>query len=75
MVESKVFLQIQSIKIVYPNIGNMIPVQMTKGIESITRIKVCLISWMNFDYKENGGKKSFSCKSKASISGVPMLRT
>ena len=24
-----------------------------------------VISWMTFDYKENGGKKSFSCKSKA----------
>ena len=22
-------------------------------------IQVCLIPWMNFDYKENGGKKAF----------------
>ena len=29
----------------------------------------------NFDYKENGEKKSFSCKSKASISCIPMWRT
>ena len=33
-------------------------------------IQVCLISWMNFDYEENGGKKHFSCKSKALISCI-----
>ena len=31
-----------------------------KKIEIITSIEVCLISWINFDYEENGGKKSFS---------------
>ena len=35
-------------------------------------IQVCLIPWMSFDYKENGGKKSFSCKSKASILRITM---
>ena len=38
-------------------------------------IQVCIILWMNFDYKENGRKKRFSCKSKASISWIPMSRT
>ena len=37
--------------------------------------QVCLISWMNFDCRENGGKKSLSCKSEASISYIPMWRT
>ena len=30
-----------------------------KKIETITSIQACLISWMNYDYKENGGKKGF----------------
>ena len=37
-------------------------------IEIITTILVCLIWMMNFDFKENGGKKSISYKTKASIS-------
>ena len=28
-------------------------------MEIITRIQVCLISWMNINYKENGGRKAF----------------
>ena len=43
-----------------------------KKKENNISVHVCLISWMNFDYKENGGKKCFSCKSKAPISRVPM---
>ena len=35
-------------------------------------IQVCFISQTNINYKENGGKKSFSCKSKALISCIPM---
>ena len=27
---------------------------------------------INFNYKESGGKKSFSCQIKASISSIPM---
>ena len=42
----------------------MIIIPITKRMDIITRIEVCLISWMNFCYKENGGKESFSCKSK-----------
>ena len=30
-----------------------------KRKEIITCIQVCLISWMNSDYEENGGKKAF----------------
>ena len=52
--------QIQSIKIVYPNVEIMIVVPITKGMEIIKSIRVCLISQMNFDYKENDGKKGFS---------------
>ena len=28
-------------------------------MDIVMGIQVCLISWMNFDYNENGGKKSF----------------
>ena len=30
-------------------------------------IQVCLTSWMNFDYKENGGKKAFLANPKINI--------
>ena len=46
-----------------------------KKIEFITSIQVYLIPWMNFDYKENGGKKRFSCEFKASISSTLLRRT
>ena len=38
---------------------NMIIVLITKIMEIIKSIQVCLILWMNFDYKDHGGKKSF----------------
>ena len=41
-------------------------------MEIITSIQDCLISWININYKENGGKKRFSYKSKASISCIPI---
>ena len=41
----------------------------------IMSIQVCLIPPMNINYRENGGIKSFSCKTKASISCFPMWRT
>ena len=47
----------------------------TKGIEIITGIQVCLISSMNINRRENGGMKCFSCQSKASISCFPMWKT
>ena len=37
-------------------------------------IQVCLISWINFGYKKNGGKKICSCKSKASISCITIWK-
>ena len=43
--------------------------------EIIISIEACLMSQINFNYKENGGRKNFSCKSKASISCFPMGRT
>ena len=46
-----------------PNEEDMI-VLITKRMEFITSIQVCLISWMNFDYKENGGKKVFPTNPK-----------
>ena len=33
-------------------------------MEIIISIQVCLLSQMNFDYKENGGKKAFLANSK-----------
>ena len=38
---------------------NMIAIPITKKMEIVMGIQVYLISWMNFDYKENGGKKVF----------------
>ena len=70
--KEKLFLQIESDNIVYPSVENKIVVPITKAMEIILSIQVCLISRMNFDYEENGGKKTFSCKSKASISRIPM---
>ena len=33
-------------------------------MEIIMSIQDCLISWMNFDYKENGGNKAFLANMK-----------
>ena len=62
--EKKALLQFQSINIMYPNMRNMIVMPITKRTEIIMSIQVCLISWMNFDYKENGGKKAFLANPK-----------
>ena len=43
----------------YPKGENMIMVPIRKRMKIITSILVCLISSLNFDYKENGLKKSF----------------
>ena len=48
----------------YPNAQNMIAVPLTKRIEIIIGIQVWLFSWMNFDFKENGGKKGFLANPK-----------
>ena len=36
----------------------------TKRMEIITSIQVCIISWINFYYKENGGRKAFLANPK-----------
>ena len=43
----------------YPNVENLIIVSIAKEMEIIMCIHVCLISRMNFDYREKGGKKAF----------------
>ena len=64
MAEGKVFLQIRSINIMYPNVENMIVVPIRKRMEIIMCIHACPISQMNFDYTKNGGKKAFPANSK-----------
>ena len=64
MAETKLFLQIKGINIMYPNMENKIVVPVTKGIEIIMSIQVCLNSWKNFHFKENGGKKAFHANPK-----------
>ena len=64
MVERKLFLQIQHSNIVYPSVENMIAMPITKGMEIIISIQVCPISRMNFDYKENAGKKALLANPK-----------
>ena len=53
------FLQIQSVNIVYPIIENMIAMPITKRMEIVMGLQVCLISQMNLDSKESGGNKAF----------------
>ena len=64
MAEIKLFLQIQSINIMYPNEENMIVVPITKRMDIVISIQVYLISWLNFDYVENGGKKALPANPK-----------
>ena len=58
-----------------PNEEDMIVMPITKRMEFIISIQVSIISQMNFDYNENGGRKRLSCESKASISSITMRRT
>ena len=73
--EEKLFLQRQNINIVYLNMENMIVVPITKRMEFIMSIQVCVIPRMDYDYKENGEKKSFSYESNASRLCIPIMRT
>ena len=50
----------------------MIVVLITKRIGIIRSIQVCLISQVNISYKENGGEKNSSCKSRTPTSCIPM---
>ena len=67
-------MQIQSISILCRDKKNMIVVPTTERMETIMSIEVCLIPRININYKENGGKENFSCKSKALISCIPTRR-
>ena len=58
MVERKLFLQIQSINIMYPNEENMIVMPITKRTKMVMSIQVCVISWKNIDYEEMVEKKA-----------------
>ena len=59
MVERKLFLQIQGINIVYPNLEDMIVMPIAKRMKITMSNKVYPISRMNFDYTKNGGGKLF----------------
>ena len=48
----------------YPKAKNLIVLPITKRMEIILSVKVCLISRMNFGYKENGGMKAFLASPK-----------
>ena len=48
----------------YSNKESRIVVPIIKRMGVITSIQVCLISQMNINYKENGGKKSFFANPK-----------
>ena len=64
MVERKLFLEIQSSNVMYRNVENMIVIPITKRMEIVMSIQVYLVSQINFDYKESGGKKGFPANPK-----------
>ena len=53
---------------------NIVVVPITKKMENIISVQVCLISRMNINCKENGGRKNFSCKSNTSITCILMRK-
>ena len=59
MVERKAFLANLEHQCRVSNVENVIVVPIAKGMEIIISMQVCLTSRINFDYKENGGKKNF----------------
>ena len=64
MVQRKLFLQIQSINIMYRNKEGMVVVPITKRMKIVMCIQVCLISRMNFGYEENGGNEALLANPK-----------
>ena len=64
MVEKRLFLQIQNQYYVSQS-GEHDVMPIAKRIEITTSTQVCLISGMNFDYKEKGGKKAFPINPKS----------
>ena len=76
MLERELFLPNQSTNIIYPNKENMIVVpNHKKKMKIITTIQVCLIWGISTSSKQNGGKKSFSCQTKTSLSCILIRRT
>ena len=75
IVERKAFLTKPKHQYHVSNKMNIIVVAITKRIEIVTSIQVCDVSWMNFDFEENGENKSFFSKTKPSKSCIPMKRT
>ena len=57
--KEKLSLQIQTFNIVSPITENTIAKPIRKRMQIVMGIQVCLISRMNIDCKENGGKKAF----------------
>ena len=64
MAERKAFLANPKHQYRVSIMENMIAMPITKIMEIVMGIQVCFIPWMNFDYKENGGKKAFLAKPK-----------
>ena len=62
--EKKLFLQIHRINIVDPNEENMIVVPITKRIEIIMSIQVCLITRMNIIIRKMVERKAFLANPK-----------
>ena len=70
----KLILPNQGSNIMCPNEENVIVVPNHKKKEIIMRIHFYLIWWMNLDSIKNGGNKTFSCQTKASISYILIRR-
>ena len=68
----KLFLRNQSINIMHLNKDIVFMMPNHEKNEYNYEINVCFFWRMNFDSMKNGGKKSFSCKTNASISCTPM---
>ena len=64
IVERKAFLAELKHQYCVSNEENMIIVTNNKKLKIITSIQVCLITRMNNNYKENGGKKPFLANPK-----------
>ena len=75
MVRRKLFLESQSINIMYPNGDNMFMDANHKMNGNYYEYQCLLIRWMNFDSMKNYGMKIFSWKTKALLSCTPMRTT
>ena len=71
MVERKAFFANPKHQYHVSQCGEYDVVPIMKRMEIIMSINVSFISGMNINFMENGENKSFSCKSKVSISCIP----